>query len=112
MVARQTQGSRRAGGRAVISFCVPAYDEERLLPRTLASIHAAARRLALDYGIVVADRHGQGDGRLRAVRLGLRRQREQFREVGCRRRRFGQVELPSAEARQAGCTKGARALCG
>jgi GT2 family glycosyltransferase len=39
----------------VISFCIPAYNEERLLPRTLASIDDAARGLALDYEIVVAD---------------------------------------------------------
>jgi glycosyltransferase involved in cell wall biosynthesis len=39
----------------VISFVVPAYNEERSLPATLASIHGAARALALDYEIVVAD---------------------------------------------------------
>jgi glycosyltransferase involved in cell wall biosynthesis len=39
----------------VISFCIPAYNEERLLPATLASIHRASRSLALDYEIVVAD---------------------------------------------------------
>jgi len=39
----------------VISFVVPAYNEERCLAASLASIHAAARALALDYEIVVAD---------------------------------------------------------
>ena len=39
----------------MISFCIPAHDEEHLLPATIASIHGAARELALDYEIVVAD---------------------------------------------------------
>lgn len=38
-----------------ISFIVPAFDEELLLPRTLDALHAAARSLLLDYEIVVAD---------------------------------------------------------
>lgn len=39
----------------VVSFVVPAYNEERYLPATLDAIHAAARALALDYEVVVAD---------------------------------------------------------
>ena len=39
----------------MISFVVPAYNEERCLPATLAAIHDAARALALDYEVVVAD---------------------------------------------------------
>lgn len=39
----------------MISFIVPAYNEERYLAATLASIHAAAHALALDYEVVVAD---------------------------------------------------------
>ncbi|HEY7501837.1 MAG TPA: glycosyltransferase [Vicinamibacterales bacterium] len=39
----------------MISFIVPAYNEERLLGQTLASIHAAARALDRSYEIVVAD---------------------------------------------------------
>lgn len=39
----------------MISFVVPAYNEERYLPATLAAIHASARELGLDYEIVVAD---------------------------------------------------------
>ena len=39
----------------MISFVVPAYNEERYLPATLESIHAAARALGLEYEIVVAD---------------------------------------------------------
>jgi glycosyltransferase involved in cell wall biosynthesis len=38
-----------------VSFVVPAYDEELLLPRTLDSIHAAGRELRLDYEVVVVD---------------------------------------------------------
>lgn len=39
----------------MISFVVPAYNEERLLGRTLASIHAAARAAAGAYEILVVD---------------------------------------------------------
>jgi len=39
----------------VISFIIPAHDEERLLAGTLAAIDAAARRLALPFEIVVVD---------------------------------------------------------
>lgn len=38
-----------------VSFVIPAYNEELLLPRTLDSIHATAKTLKLDYEIVVAD---------------------------------------------------------
>ena len=38
-----------------VSFVVPAYNEEKCLPATLASIHAAAREAGIDYEIVVAD---------------------------------------------------------
>jgi glycosyltransferase involved in cell wall biosynthesis len=39
----------------VISFVVPAYNEERLLPRALEAIHQAAREAGEPYEIVVAD---------------------------------------------------------
>jgi glycosyltransferase involved in cell wall biosynthesis len=39
----------------MISFIVPAYNEERLLGRTLSAIHAAARDLAQPYELIVAD---------------------------------------------------------
>jgi glycosyltransferase involved in cell wall biosynthesis len=39
----------------VISFVVPAHNEERLLGRTLDAIHAAARALALSYELIVVD---------------------------------------------------------
>lgn len=39
----------------LLSFIVPAYNEEKYLPGALQSIHAAARALQLDYEIVVAN---------------------------------------------------------
>lgn len=39
----------------MISFVIPAYNEERYLGATLASIHAAARAVGEPYEIVVAD---------------------------------------------------------
>jgi len=42
-------------GSPAVSFVIPAYNEELLLPRTLDSIHAAARELGLDYEVVVVD---------------------------------------------------------
>src|SRR6188474_2395967 len=39
----------------MLSFVVPAYNEEKCLPATLASIHEAGRALGLEYEIVVAN---------------------------------------------------------
>lgn len=39
----------------MLSFVVPAYNEEKCLPSTLASIHDAARSLGIEYEIVVAN---------------------------------------------------------
>jgi len=39
----------------VISFIIPAYNEELLLPRTLSALHEAARSTAEAYEIVVSD---------------------------------------------------------
>jgi glycosyltransferase involved in cell wall biosynthesis len=39
----------------MISFVVPAYNEERLIGRTLAAIHSAASDLALTYEVIVVD---------------------------------------------------------
>lgn len=39
----------------MLSFVVPAYNEERYLPATLAAIHASAREVGIDYEVVVAD---------------------------------------------------------
>jgi len=48
-------GSARSGASPAVSFVIPAYNEERFLPRTLDSIHSTARALRLEYEIVVAD---------------------------------------------------------
>jgi glycosyltransferase involved in cell wall biosynthesis len=39
----------------MISFIIPAHNEERLIGRTLAAIHEAAGGLGVDYEIIVAD---------------------------------------------------------
>ncbi len=39
----------------MITFAIPAHNEEVLLPRTLAAIHKGAREVGIDYEIVVAD---------------------------------------------------------
>jgi glycosyltransferase involved in cell wall biosynthesis len=39
----------------MLSFVVPAYNEEKCLPATLASIHEAGRALGIDYEVVVAN---------------------------------------------------------
>ena len=39
----------------MLSFVVPAYNEEKCLPATLASIHEAARLAGIEYEIVVAN---------------------------------------------------------
>ena len=39
----------------MISFCVPAHDEEAVIEATLASIHASARAVGEAYEVVVAD---------------------------------------------------------
>lgn len=51
----------------MLSFVVPAYNEERYLPATLAAIHASARELGIDYEIVVAD-DGSTDATARIAR--------------------------------------------
>src|SRR5215467_13374571 len=47
--------SVRGNLASVISFVVPAYNEERLLGRTLAALHSAARALSQPYELVVVD---------------------------------------------------------
>ena len=53
----------------VISFIIPAHDEEKLLPATLAAIHQAAKELRLEYEIIVAD-DASTDGTAQAARDG------------------------------------------
>ncbi len=39
----------------VISFVVPAFNEERLLPATLEAIHVAGQATGTDYEVIVVD---------------------------------------------------------
>lgn len=39
----------------MISFIIPAYNEERLLGATLLALHAAARAVGEPYEVIVAD---------------------------------------------------------
>lgn len=39
----------------MFSFIIPAHNEEKLLPRTLVSIHDAAKAVGVEYEIIVAD---------------------------------------------------------
>jgi len=48
-------GDNNAAAQAVISFIVPAYNEERLLGSALRAIHEAARSIGELYEIIVAD---------------------------------------------------------
>ncbi len=56
----------------MLSFVVPAYNEERLLGATLGAIHAAARELALAYEIVVANDASTDGTAAIALRAGAR----------------------------------------
>jgi glycosyltransferase involved in cell wall biosynthesis len=56
----------------VISFIVPAHDEERYLPATLRSIHEAAKALGEPYEIVVADDASTDGTAALAASLGAR----------------------------------------
>ena len=65
----------------MISFVVPAYNEERLLGRTLAAIHTAARELARPYELIVAD-DASTDGTAAIAREnGARVVRVRFRQI-------------------------------
>jgi glycosyltransferase involved in cell wall biosynthesis len=65
----------------MISFVVPAYNEEHLLGPTLAALHAAARGLAQSYELIVAD-DGSTDATVAiAAAHGARVVRVQFRQI-------------------------------
>src|SRR5580765_7974057 len=68
---------------AVISFVVPAYNEERLLGRTLASIHASARELARPYELIVVDDASTDQTAAIAEAAGARVVRGAWRQIAC-----------------------------
>src|SRR5436305_14929493 len=54
---------------AMLSFIVPAHNEELLLGKALAAIHAAARETGADYEVVVVD-DASTDGTARIAETG------------------------------------------
>ena len=65
----------------MLSFIVPAYNEERLLGPTLEALHAAARAVAEPYELIVVD-DGSIDGTVEIARAnGARVVRVQFRHI-------------------------------
>ena len=88
-----------------VSFVVPAFNEERCLPATLAAIHAAARGLGLAYEIVVAD-DGSTDATARIAREGgarlvhvQHRQIARTRNAGARAARAARLVFVDADTR-------------
>jgi glycosyltransferase involved in cell wall biosynthesis len=66
----------------MISFVVPAYNEERLLGRTLAALHSAASGLGQSYELIVVD-DGSTDATVTvALALGARVVPVEFRQIG------------------------------
>lgn len=69
----------------MISFIVPAYNEERYLARTLAALHEAARALGEPYEIVVADDASSDGTADLALRHGARLVRVSHRQISATR---------------------------
>jgi glycosyltransferase involved in cell wall biosynthesis len=69
----------------VISFVVPAYNEEKYLGATLDAIHSAARSVAVDYEIVVADDASSDATAAVAERHGARVVRVENRQIAATR---------------------------
>jgi glycosyltransferase involved in cell wall biosynthesis len=97
----------------VRSFVVPAWNEERLLPGTLAAIHAAARAAGDAYEIVVAD-DGSTDGTAEAARGAgarvvavARRQIAATRNAGARAALGGSLFFVDADTRVSAAVVGA-----
>jgi glycosyltransferase involved in cell wall biosynthesis len=65
----------------MLSFVVPAYNEERCLAATLDSIHEAARALGVDYEVVVADDGSTDATAAIAEAHGARVARVQYRQI-------------------------------
>ena len=64
-----------------VSFVVPAYNEEKALPGTLAAIHAAMRAIGRPYEIVVADDESTDATTAVAREAGARVVPVQFRQI-------------------------------
>jgi glycosyltransferase involved in cell wall biosynthesis len=69
----------------LISFVVPAFNEERLLPLTLSSIHTAMRAIGEPYEIVVADDASTDRTATIAAELGARVVRVSNRQIAATR---------------------------
>jgi glycosyltransferase involved in cell wall biosynthesis len=65
----------------MISFVVPAYNEEQLLARTLTAIHTAARGLAQSYELIVVDDGSTDETVAIAAAHGARIVCVQFRQI-------------------------------
>jgi glycosyltransferase involved in cell wall biosynthesis len=65
----------------MISFVVPAYNEERLLGRTLAAIHAAVRPLTCPYEVIVVDDGSSDETGVVAAAHGARVMRVEYRQI-------------------------------
>lgn len=89
----------------MISFVVPAYNEEKCLSATLESIHAAARALGLDYEIVVANDGSTDATAALAEAAGARvvtvsnRQISKTRNAGAREARGDRLVFVDADTR-------------
>ena len=76
---------RQKGEKRLISFIVPAYDEESLLGATLDALHSAAQALSETYEIVVADDASTDGTAAVAARLGARVVRVAHRQIAATR---------------------------
>jgi len=70
---------------AMISFIIPAYNEDRLLGATLDALHAAARAAADDYELIVVDDASTDATALVAERHGARVVRVEHRQIAATR---------------------------
>lgn len=66
----------------MISFIIPAYNEERLLGRTLAALHAAGRALDEPYELIVVDDGSTDATAAVAIAHSARVVAVQFRQIG------------------------------
>ena len=65
----------------MISFIVPAHNEERLLGRTLAAIHDAAAGIGLPYEVIVVDDASEDLTSAVAAQHGARIERVEYRQI-------------------------------